>query len=64
MKFKMVVTAFATVSASAVMASMLAPTVAYAQQGVAMPAATAQSESIQSIAVTGTQRLEIGRAHV
>ena len=58
MKFKMVVTAFATVSASAVMASMLAPTVAYAQQGVAMPAATAQSESIQSIAVTGTQRLE------
>ena len=58
MKIKMVATAFATVSAGAVLASLLAPTPAFAQQAVAAQEGTAQAEIIQSIAVTGTQRLE------
>jgi outer membrane protein insertion porin family len=58
MKFKMVATAFATVSAGAVLASMLAPVSAAAQQVVTMQAGAAQAETIQSIAVVGTQRLE------
>ena len=58
MKIKMVATAFATVSAGAVLASLLAPTTAFAQQAVAAQESTPQSETIQSIAVTGTQRLE------
>ena len=58
MKIKMVATAFATVSAGAVLASLLAPTTAFAQQAVAAQESTPQSDTIQSIAVTGTQRLE------
>ncbi len=58
MKINLVARAFASVSASAVLASMLAPTAAYAQQAPAVQAATAQAETIQSIAVVGTQRLE------
>ena len=58
MKIKMVATAFATVSAGAVLASLLAPPPAFAQQAVAAQEGTVQAEIIQSIAVTGTQRLE------
>jgi outer membrane protein insertion porin family len=58
MRIKMVAKAFATVSAGAVMASMLAPSSALAQQVVAVQAAAPQAETIQSIAVVGTQRLE------
>ena len=58
MKIKMVATAFATVSAGAVLASLLAPTTAFAQQAIAAQESTPQAEIIQSIAVTGTQRLE------
>lgn len=58
MKFKMVATAFASVSAGAVLASMVAPVSASAQQIVAVQAGAVQSETIQSIAVVGTQRLE------
>ena len=58
MKIKMVATAFATVSAGAVLASLLAPATAFAQQAVAAQESAPQSETIQSIAVTGTQRLE------
>ena len=58
MKIKMVATAFATVSASAMLASLLAPTTAFAQQAVAAQESTPQDEIIQSIAVIGTQRLE------
>jgi outer membrane protein insertion porin family len=54
MKFKMVVTAFATVSALAVSAGMLAPMSAAAQTA---PAAIS-AETIRSISVVGTQRLE------
>jgi outer membrane protein insertion porin family len=57
MKIKLVAKAFATVSVGAVMASMLAPS-ASAQQVVAVQAAAPQAETIQSIAVIGTQRLE------
>jgi outer membrane protein insertion porin family len=58
MKFKLVASAFATVSATAVMASMLAPVAASAQPIVMMQAGSTQTETIQSIAVVGTQRLE------
>ena len=58
MNIKMVAKAFATVSAGAVMASMLAPSSAFAQQVAAVQAGAAQAETIQSIAVVGTQRLE------
>ena len=58
MKIKMVATAFATVSTGAVLASLLAPTAAFAQQALAAQESTVQSETIQSIAVIGTQRLE------
>mgnify|MGYP002780455799 CR=1 FL=1 len=60
MKIRMVASAFATVSASAVLAAMLAPSVGHAQT-VATPTAESvqvPTETIQSIAVTGTQRLE------
>jgi outer membrane protein insertion porin family len=58
MKINLVATAFATVSAGAVLASLLAPTTAFAQQVVAAQESAPQAETIQSIAVTGTQRLE------
>jgi outer membrane protein insertion porin family len=58
MKIKMVATAFATVSAGAMLASLLSPATAYAQEAASAPQTAFQSETIQSIAVAGTQRLE------
>jgi outer membrane protein insertion porin family len=60
MKIRTVASAFATVSAVAVMAAMLAPSAAYAQTVNQVPVDTVQvpTETIQSISVTGTQRLE------
>jgi outer membrane protein insertion porin family len=55
MKIRTVASAFATVSAVAVMAAMLAPVKAHAQTADTVQVPT---ETIQSIAVTGTQRLE------
>lgn len=58
MKIKLVAKAFATVSASAVMAAMIAPVSAQTQPIAAVQADATVSDTIQSIAVTGTQRLE------
>jgi outer membrane protein insertion porin family len=58
MKIKLVAKAFATVSAGAVMAAMIAPVSAQTQPVAAVQAGATVSDTIQSIAVTGTQRLE------
>ncbi len=55
MRIRTVASAFATVSVGALMAAMLAPSAVKAQTGDTVQVAT---ETIQSISVTGTQRLE------